>query len=829
MSRSSESTSVPLSLPDLRAAFTFLQTESPLATALVGADGTVLEHNDRFDALVGTEESLRGRRLDTLIREVVGVGRLRAAIELAIDERSRADGMRIDCVFGDGPARNLECRAKWLGDWPKTGAVVQLWLTDVSRELELSREVADSEARLENVLTSSVDALVLIDENGRVKAFNPAAEALFGYFRDELLGQNVSVLMPDTYAQHHDGYLKRYLETHEAKVIGIGRQVTAQKRDGARFPIELSVSEIDWRGRPHFLGTVRDISQRSRTEEALRLSEARARAVLETAVDAILSIDSRGIIVAVNPAAQKMFGYQAGQLIGEPVTKLMPEPYRSEHDGYLGSYLETGRRRIIGIGREVTGQRSDGSRFPIELSVSEVLQGGHRSFTGFIRDISERRRIDDHLRAHTVRLEESRARLTTQAEQLEAQARSLIEAQARIESANQAKSDFLANMSHEIRTPMTAVLGFAELLSGELRDPRLTGFAQQITRNGEHLLRLVDDILDLSRIEAGRLPIEQSTTDPVETLGEVVALLEHRCAGKDLVLGTTVDSEVPRRVTTDAVRLRQVLFNLIGNAIKFTPAGRIDVTMMATTTDDPSRVRLRYDVVDTGIGMTEEAVDRVFEIFTQADTSTSRRYGGSGLGLAISRRLARLLGGDVTVRSETGKGSAFTFTLLAGLEVAEPRTVGASAAVSTHERPTDPTKALVGVRVLLAEDSEDSRALITWLLNGAGAVVTSVVDGLEAVEHVESGADFDVILMDMQMPRLDGYEATRRLRQRGVDLPIIAVTAHAMSGDEALCRQAGCDGYLTKPAKRRMLVGYVASVLAARGKLPHDAGLAPGD
>ncbi|MBT9555964.1 MAG: PAS domain S-box protein [Myxococcales bacterium] len=816
MSRSSESTSAPFSLPELRAAFAFLSSESPLPTALVGPEGVVLEHNEQFASLVGEEKPIQGRRLDTLVRELVGLGRLRALIELAIHERGRADGVRHKYECGNEPVRSLDCRAKWLGDWPGTGAVVQLWLTDASREIQLLQDVTDSEARLESVLSSSVDALVLIDENGRVKAFNPAAEALFGYFRDEILGHNVSMLMPDSYAQHHDDYLKHYFRTREAKVIGIGRQVTAQRRDGARFPIELSVSQIDWRGHPHFLGTVRDVSPRKRTEEALRQSEARARAVLDNAVDAILSIDSRGHITAVNPAAQRMFGYSASQLLGEPVTALMPEPYRTQHDGYLGSYLETGRRRIIGIGREVTGRRSDGTCFPIELSVSEVVQGDRRSFTGIIRDISERRRIEDHLRAHADRLEESRARLTAQAEQLEAQARSLLEAQGRIESANQAKSDFLANMSHEIRTPMTAVLGFADLLSSELRDPGLVGFAHQITRNGEHLLRLVDDILDLSRIEAGRLPIEHSPADPVATLSDVLALLKHRCAGKNLALDATILADVPRRVTTDAVRLRQVLFNLVGNAIKFTPTGRIDVKLTAATTDDPSRVLLRYDVVDTGIGMTEEALNRVFELFTQADTSTSRRYGGSGLGLAISRRLARLLGGDVTVKSEAGKGSAFTFTLVAELTGAASPMVGAPPGAAAEAQHGEPAMALAGVRVLLAEDSEDSRILIEWLLSGTGAVVTSVGDGLEAVEHIERGGLFDVILMDMQMPRLDGYDATRRLRELGVATPIIAVTAHAMSGDDDLCRQAGCDGYLTKPMKRQTLIDHVIALVGAR-------------
>lgn len=373
-------------------------------------------------------------------------------------------------------------------------------------------------------------------------------------------------------------------------------------------------------------------------------------------------------------------------------------------------------------------------------------------------------------------------------------------------SASRAKGDFLANMSHEIRTPLTALVGFAELVA----DPRATAaeraeHAMTLRWNAEHLLSLINDVLDHSKIEAGRLTVESVRTPVVEIVSEVVAMLKPRANEHGVELRIDVMYPIPSMIMTDPTRLRQVLLNLVGNAIKFTQRGSVVVRVEF----DASHNRMTFAVVDTGLGMSPEQRERLFTPFEQADASTSRRFGGTGLGLSISRRLAVLMGGDIHVTSELGKGSTFTLTLLvAGLDWQDSptkRTVRAD--------PAESSAPLAGVRVLLAEDGTDNQRLITYHLSRAGACVCVVSNGKEALEAlrvVTGGAGgVDVVLLDMHMPEMDGYEAARRARASGVRVPIVAITASAMAGDRENCIQAGCDDYMTKPIDAAAMVAMV--------------------
>lgn len=694
---------------------------------------------------------------------------------------------------------------------------VFLWLLDATREQSLEDNLREAESRVQSILGSSVDAIVLIDDRGKIKSFNLAAERLFGYAQDELLGENVRLLMPDPYSAEHDGYLANYLRTRKRKVIGIGREVTGLRKDGTLFPMELSVSEIEWCGRRHFLGTVRDVTQQKRAEEALRNSETRMRAIVDTAVDAIVTIDAKGIVKSFNPAAQKLFGYSAHEVIGENVSMLMPDPYQSQHDGYLKNYLMTGQRRVIGIGREVVGRRKNGQVFPMELSISEVVQGDRRTFTGIVRDVSERKRTEERLRNHTHKVEYARSRLQSQADLLEEQARKLRDAQERSQSANRAKSDFLANMSHEIRTPMTAILGYAELLAEGLRDPEHLAMADAMRRNGRHLMCIVDDILDLSKIEAGKMVLEQRVFAPATLMQDVVEMLRPRCLEKGIELTAVVGEGVPDRLSSDPTRVRQVLFNLIGNAVKFTERGSVAV-ILDHVVGNQGEIELRWRVEDTGIGLSQDQIANLFRPFTQADASTTRKHGGTGLGLAISRRLAHLLGGDITVSSMPAKGSVFQFAMKAYLPeagVAVPtRSPAASAAKKTAKRTA--TKELQGRRVLVVDDGPDNQLLVQRYLQLAGADVVLADDGVQALElllHSPEAASIDLVLMDMQMPELDGLEATRRLRSAGFTRPILALTANAMTGDRERCLEAGCDDYMSKPIDRRLMLERISQYL----------------
>lgn len=360
-------------------------------------------------------------------------------------------------------------------------------------------------------------------------------------------------------------------------------------------------------------------------------SEAQLRAIFRTIVDAIIVIDGEGRILDFNPAAERIFGYAAEEVIGQNVRSLMPEPDSSQHDRYLENYLQTGQPRIIGTGREVTGLRKDGGTVPLELAVSEVNYDGRRLFTGILRDITERKQAEEKLR----------------------------QAKMEAETANRAKSSFLANVSHELRTPLNAIIGYGELLHEEAEERDDQPLLEDLRRIGiaaRHLLSLINEVLDLSQIEAGRVQIEIAEIEIDSLLHEVGETVRPLAARN----GNGLKIECPADIGTiesDPTKLRQVLFNLLANAAKFTRDGVI--TVGARRGEDG----MRFTVTDNGIGMTEEQLDRVFEEFVQADDDTRRNYGGTGLGLAISRKFCRILGGDLTAESSPGQGSRFIVDL----------------------------------------------------------------------------------------------------------------------------------------------------------------------
>jgi CheY-like chemotaxis protein len=381
-------------------------------------------------------------------------------------------------------------------------------------------------------------------------------------------------------------------------------------------------------------------------------------------------------------------------------------------------------------------------------------------------------------------------------------------------------------MSHEIRTPMTAIMGFADLLMANLEKPENLDAASTIRRNGEHLLSLINDILDLSKIEAGKLAVELVSCSPVAIVEDVLSLMRVRATEKGIGLAVEYDGPMPETVASDPTRLRQILVNLVGNAVKFTEVGSVRLISRLVSADRPA---LQFDIVDTGIGMTPEQRERLFRPFSQADTSMARKFGGTGLGLTISKRLAEVLGGDVSiVESTPGVGTRFRLTIdpgpLEGVRMIDPgQDLKAAQQVALPALPTakpaSPTP-LKDRRILLAEDGPDNQVLIAYVLRKAGADVTIVENGKLAAEAalraVEAGAPFDVVLMDMQMPVLDGYEATALLRAEGYRGTIIALTAHAMAGDREKCLQFGCDDYATKPIDRAKLISTIAGHLGDR-------------
>ena len=412
--------------------------------------------------------------------------------------------------------------------------------------------------------------------------------------------------------------------------------------------------------------------------------------------------------------------------------------------------------------------------------------------------------------------------------------RELRKAKRRAEQATRAKSEFLANMSHEIRTPMTAIQGFTELLleEGDLaRAPkRRIEQLHTLKRNGQHMMRILSDILDLAKIEAGKVEVERLPVSPCEIVNDVVEVMRNAAAEKEIGFDVTYLGKIPARILTDPTRLRQILINLVGNAIKFTDEGGVRLVVQLIDAGEGNAM-LRFSVGDTGPGLSPEAKQRIFASFSQADASTTREFGGTGLGLTISRQLAQFLGGDISLESIEGQGSTFTLTIdagsLAGVPMLDrPEQMGLESDVSPEE--DDSTASFLasikdegpGGRILLVEDGEDNRLLIAFTLEKSGFEVAHAENGQSGVGLAlaarDAGQPFDLIVMDMQMPVMDGYEATRRLREAGDTVIIIALTAHALKGNRERCLEAGCDDFATKPIDRRAFVATILRHLAER-------------
>ncbi|MFW5652669.1 MAG: cache domain-containing protein, partial [Planctomycetota bacterium] len=555
------------------------------------------------------------------------------------------------------------------------------------------------------------------------------------------------------------------------------------------------VQEWTATGRPlRMAGTHAEITERKNVEEQLKTSERRFRTLFEDTGDAVLILRREKIVDCNNAAVSILDCALKSEIVGHTVVDFSPA---EQPDGkssielaaqIIDRTMVTRRQRFEWLHRSRTNRL-----VWVEVHLTMIDVGGEPLLHCLWRDISDRK-------------------------QLEAE---LLESKSRAEAASLAKSSFLANMSHEIRTPMTAIIGYADLLENDEETyssvEHRRDAVRTIQRNGRQLLSIINDILDISKIEAGRMTVERMEVSPLLVVEEVVSLMRVNAIGKGLQLNIEYPDSLPMVIVTDPLRLRQILTNLVGNAIKFTESGSVTIRTEWISPNEDHPGLMQFSIIDTGIGMTEEQAGRVFDAFTQADTSTARRFGGTGLGLCISSSLARKLGGGLAVTSTPGKGSTFTVQIDPG-KVDPARFIcptdgmmgshGIAGSKMQQQRLSQ--RPLAGLRVLLAEDGPDNQRLIGFLLRKAGANLSIVENGALALtafdEALASSDPFDLIFMDMQMPDVDGYTATRRLRSMQVETPIIALTAHAMSDDRAKCIEAGCSDYLAKPVNREALL-----------------------
>jgi PAS domain S-box-containing protein len=516
----------------------------------------------------------------------------------------------------------------------------------------------------------------------------------------------------------------------------------------------------------------------SHSMQQARDSQAKLQTIVDTALDAVVRMDLEGRIVGWNRQAEIIFGWSREEALGLELDKtIMPPRFRYEHRRGMQRYMSGTSNGVMNTRIEVYALRRNGEEFPIELAITQVRTEERNSyeFCAFIRDISERREREQKL----------------------------VTANVMAEAANIAKSEFLANMSHEIRAPMSAVIGMAYLALRTDLTPRQHDYVSKIHRAALTQLGIINDILDFSRIEAGRLEVESIPFALEEVLANVHSVTAQHAADKQLTYETVMAPGVPRYLVGDPLRLGQVLINLVNNAAKFTREGGLELRCELQGGEADGKVVLRFSVRDTGIGMTPQQKSRLFRAFSQTNGSTTRQYGGTGLGLSISQQLVRLMGGNIDVHSEVDQGSTFQFDLPFALSDAAALSVQVAVHHGVNGDATPGAPPQRKARVLLAEDSPDNQDVTRELLELQGLAVEVVANGREAVDRLMAADPhrFDLVLMDLGMPLMDGHEATRLLRAdaRFSELPIIAMSSHAVAGVQARCLEEGMQDYISKP------------------------------
>lgn len=567
--------------------------------------------------------------------------------------------------------------------------------------------------------------------------------------------------------------------------VGLATALLSESLMAARRRAERNVADLADQHRR----LEQEMAQRRHAEEEQQRLALRNRAILETMLDGLITMDFGGAIQSCNPAAERLFGYPTGELLGQNLSKLMPLADQQRHQSeFLENYLEGGKSKVLGLGREVIGLRKDGTIFPLELSLSEDHSDDRPMLIGLLHDLTERKRNE----------------------------RSLKEAKEAAERANAAKGQFLAGVSHELRTPMNSIIGMTELALDESLPDSARDCLETVKTSADLLLAMVNEILDYSRLESGGLTLESEPFKLRRTLDQLIRSMTLRAAEKDLKLAYRAADDVPEELSGDATRLRQVLRNLLDNAVKFTEQGEIACSVGVESRAD-GEVDLRFAISDTGIGIAPGDQRRIFSPFYQVDSSTTRKHGGAGLGLAIASDLVKLAGGRIWVESEQSTGSTFCFTMRMGIASAAGQPYDRSAAA---DRPADTRLLGAGdrlrqLRVLVAEDIPANQKLLRKILDKRGHQVEIASNGKEAVD-LASHEPFDLVLMDVQMPRMDGYQAAAAIRSQPGHrrLPIVAMTAYAMPGDRERCLAAGMDAYLSKPVDSRRLIDLIERLAA---------------